>query len=158
MRASLFTGFQNSKKKLLRLLLSSLLAVVVVILMSILLIAIDFIRDIYPESIVKVHPSAIMQPELASNPEINYFGLMIGSSISVSTESNSSQVSSWYAEKGWEPLGRMWQYGEKHRIGKFTLSTFKVMQLSKESIENGINGQLVYGLSESYEICYCDRR
>lgn len=83
---------------------------------------------------------------------------MIYSSASVSTKSTSSQVSSWYAEKGWEPLGTMWQNGKKYRIGMLTLSIFKVVELGTDFSENGINGLSTFGIGETYEICYCDRR
>jgi hypothetical protein len=158
MSASLFTGFQNSKKKLPKLLLSVIFAVFFIITVAVLLIGIDSVRDIYPESISNIHPSSILQPQISFHPEINYYGLMIYSAMSVSTKNTSSQVSSWYAEKGWEPLGMMWQNGKKYRIGKLTLSIFKVMELNTDSGETEVNGQSFFGISESYEICYCDRR
>jgi len=52
----------------------------------------------------------------------------------------------------------MWQNGGKYRIGKLTLSIFKVMELNPDTSENEINGQSIFGIGESYEICYCDRR
>lgn len=154
----MFTRFQNSKKNLPKLLLSVMLAVFFVVAVAVLLIGIDSVRDIYPESISNIHPSSILQPQISLHPEINYYGLMIYSAMSVSTKNSSSQASSWYAEKGWEPLGTMWQNGKKYRIGKLTLSIFKVMELNTDSSEIGVNGQSFFGISESYETCYCDRR
>ncbi len=150
--------FQYSRKKLLKLFLSPILAVLFFIAVTILLVGIDIVRDIYPESISEINPSKVLEPEIAFNPEINYYGFMIYSSASVSTKSTSSQVSSWYAEKGWESLGTMLQYGKKYRIGMLTLSIFKVVELEKNSIENGTDSPSAFGIGESYEICYCDRR
>src|SRR5258706_5295614 len=158
MSASLFKGFQNSKKKLVKILLSAMLAVFIVSAVAILLVGIDTVRDIYPESISNIHPSTILQPQISFHPEINYYGLMIYSAISVSTNNTSSQVSSWYAKKGWEPLGMMWQNGGKYRIGKLTPSIFKIMGLNTDTIGNQNKRQSNFGIGESYEICYFDRR
>jgi hypothetical protein len=151
-------GFQNSRKKLLKLFLSAVLAVLFFIAVTVLLVGIDTVRDIYPKSISRIDPSKVLEPEIAFSPEINYYGLMIYSSASVSTQSTSSQVSSWYAEKGWESLGTMWQNGKKYRIGMLTLSIFKVVELGKDSSENGTDSLSTFGIGESYEICCCDRR
>jgi len=59
MSVSLFTEFQNSKKNLLKLLLSVMFAVFIVIAMALLLVGIDLVRDIYPESISNIRPSKI---------------------------------------------------------------------------------------------------
>jgi hypothetical protein len=148
-------GFQNNRKKLLKLFLSAILVALIFIAVTIFWVGIDTVRDIYPESISKIDPSKVLEPEIAFDPEINYYGLMIYSSASVSTKSTSSQVSSWYAEKGWESLGTMWQNGKKYRIGMLALSIVKIAELGAESSENGTNGQSVFSIGESYEICYC---
>ena len=135
-----------------------MLAVFIILSAAMLLVGIGLVRDIYPVSISSIHPATLLQPQIVFRPEMNYYGLMIGSAISVSTKSTSSQVSSWYAKKGWEPLGWMWQDGEQYRIGKLMLSIFKVVQLNADSSENGVNSQSFFGISEYYEICYCDRR
>ncbi len=158
MKDGLSSEFQNSRKKLLKLLLSAMLAVLIFVLAAILLVCIDIFRDIYPESISNIEPSKVLKPEIAFSPEINYYGLMIYSAASVSTKSTSSQVSSWYAEKGWEPLGMMWQYGKRYRIGILTLSIFKNVALDSDSGENASNGLSTFRIGESYEICYCGIR
>jgi hypothetical protein len=158
MSKKLFPSFQNSKKRLLKLFLSAMLTVVIFIAAAIFLVSVDTVRDIYPESISNIDPSKVLEPEIAFSPEINYYGFMIYSSASVSTKSTSSQVSSWYAKKGWDALGSMWQTGKKYRIGMLTLSIFKVVELGTDSSENEADGLSTFGIGESYEICYCDRR
>ena len=158
MNDRLSPGFQNSRKKLPKKFLLAILAVLIFIAVTIFLVGIDTVRDIYPESISKIDPSKVLEPEIAFNPEINYYGFMIYSSASVSTKSTSSQVSSWYAKKGWESLGSMWQNGKKYHIGMLTLSIFKNVELGTDASGNSANGHSFFGISESYEICYCVRQ
>ncbi len=151
-------GFQNSRKKLLGIFLLAILAILIFIAVTMFSVGMDTVRDIYPESISKIDPSKVLEPEIAFNPEINYYGFMIYSSASISTKDSLSQVSSWYAEKGWEPLGTMWQNGKKYRIGMLTLSIFKNVELGTDTSGNSANGHSFFGISESYEICYCGRQ
>jgi hypothetical protein len=158
MSEKLFPRFSNSKKKLPKLGLSAMLAVFIFIATAMLLVSIDTVRDIYPKSISKIDPSKFLEPKIVFRPEINYYGLMIYSSASVSTKSASSEVSDWYAKKGWEALGSMWQDGKKYRVGMFTLSILKIVELDTDSPKNGTNTLSTFGIGEGYEICYCAKR